>query len=463
MKLAISQTNKSMTVIFEPALLPWPYVIINELSHYAIFAQQGEHSMPFRVLPRSSSFFAFDAPFAEPAIMLTISGKSQLVPLHDDVRGSYLPFTIGGDRFVVDLMTLSNGTRALIIGLHPYVEPSTSLLFSLGCGELTLSLSHDNVTEYLLICAEKINWHFGHDSLKFTINSLQVDELISMMPQAVVLRGDFVNSTPFFHLSLGYNCNLHNLPVCTLLVQPIYIAVDALFLHDFTSYIVQFREFIEFFNRNVFTRGGIVSIRRLLIHPFIIHLNTAKCRQSQQLYFTPDGPITDLPERYIALGIDSLSCEDLSVTQSCLRFLLLNHIHHAVNLSKAAVFARRCDDRDPVVLSRFQCSFIVSEFYSTANISIADRRPPTLSQLPKIAVFPHSCIGLHTFLEYGPAQISSALHDASFLDARVLDRQAHVVSFGRAPAEQKAIELLVRKSVVEFGGKLHFIGDCGDG
>jgi hypothetical protein len=152
-KLTISETDKSMTTIFESALLLWPDVVINELSHYAIFAQQGEHSMTFRVLPRSSSFFAFDAPFAEPAIMLTISGKSQLVPLHDDVRGSYLPFTTGRDRIIVDLVTLSNGTRALIVGLHPHIEPSTSLLLSLACDELTLSLSHGNVTGYLLICA----------------------------------------------------------------------------------------------------------------------------------------------------------------------------------------------------------------------------------------------------------------------------------------------------------------------
>jgi hypothetical protein len=130
-KLTIGETDSAMTTIFEPALLPYPYMIINQLSHDAIFAQQGEHSMPFRVLPRSSSFFAFDARFAELAIVLTISGKSQLVPLHDDARGSYLPFTINADRIIVDLVTLSNGTRALIVGLHPDVKPSTSLLLSL--------------------------------------------------------------------------------------------------------------------------------------------------------------------------------------------------------------------------------------------------------------------------------------------------------------------------------------------
>jgi hypothetical protein len=65
------------------------------------------------------------------------------------------------------------------------------------------------------MCAAQINLHFGQDSLKLIIDSLQVDELISVMPQAVVLSGDFVNSGPFVHLSLGYDCNLHNLPVCT--------------------------------------------------------------------------------------------------------------------------------------------------------------------------------------------------------------------------------------------------------
>jgi hypothetical protein len=38
-----------------------------------------------------------------------------------------------------------------------------------------------------------------------------------------------------------------------------------------------------------------------------------------------------------------------------------------------------------------------------------------------------------------------------------------VVSFGRAPADQKAIELIVRKSAVESDRKLDFIGDCGYG
>lgn len=212
----------SYLAIFEPASICMPcptmFVIVNNISNFPIHAQQCEDSMPIRISPNSTSLFPFDAPFSTPVVMITIAGKSQLIPLQNELKASLFPFKVGSEKIYADLIVLSPGkeeekvpnpnrktVQALIIGYQPFSivknnktekPPFLSnpeiekynFTFNLAISDLNVSFFTKGLEEFILVNAKLIQAELNSSQFNFSINSIQIDDQISFLRETVVFK-----------------------------------------------------------------------------------------------------------------------------------------------------------------------------------------------------------------------------------------------------------------------------------
>jgi hypothetical protein len=177
-----------LKAVLSKAELPWPFVIVNELSENSVFAQQTFAHLPIWIFLNSTSFFGFNAPFSEPAIMLTVAGISQLIPLQYEIRGSRLPFQVGGARLSVDLVTLASGIRALVVGEEAFVLPEIKYSAQISCEQVVASFFDQNLAEFLLVTLEFLDFSLTPGEVTFQL--IECKSKIKRCPRrSALLRG----------------------------------------------------------------------------------------------------------------------------------------------------------------------------------------------------------------------------------------------------------------------------------
>jgi hypothetical protein len=255
---------------------------------------------------------------------------------------------------------------------------------------------------------------------------------------------------------MTFDSNLRNVNHMDILFQPFFLSFDSAFVDRFVAYFSEIGKWIQNFTA-LFLRGGAhVAMHEFVIHPLLIRLHTAKVRLSGS---------QNIPEKHGTIGIQSLSCSDLFVTENCLRFIVENHLRHLLKLARSVLFWGRFDDHDSLVLSRFQSSNLAAEFYSLSELTPGNVRPPSL--LRRMSVFPDISSEIRTILEYGDAQIAvSSTNDlhAGGLSSLEIQRRRQVVhtgSVGNLSRDQVAIEHFVRTAAA--GDRVEFMDYCGEG
>ena len=325
----VSSEENQIVCKLSEAFLPSPFVIVNNLPNYPIYAQQSENLMPIRVLANSTSLFPFDAPFSEPAIMITISGKSQLVPLHHEIRSTIFPFKIGSEKVFADVVVISKNVLALVIGYHPFafdqviesndpndmnsnietsrssltISSSSSAMFSgennpkttFQCSIHSISISFftQSLQEFLKLSLFKIKSELSSNAFSFIINSVQLDNQQNSSKKGSIImkssssieadsesafESNFHSTTTltslnknFIQLAISYDSNFLNMQVFKLLIQPLDIQFDAYFLSQLISYLKNFKVLKKFILKKI--PKATLCLQNLTIHPILMNIS----------------------------------------------------------------------------------------------------------------------------------------------------------------------------------------------
>lgn len=274
---------------------PSKFVVVNNIPDFPVFVQQTEKTLPILVKPKSSILFPFDSPFALPVIMVTVSGKSQLIPLNLELKATQLPFHLGINSIYADLIVLpgqnGNLVQALIVGYHPFsilitksskiLNPDISMLnfsFSIAINEILISLIDTNNEEFLNVATKNVKMELLMNSFNFSIDSIQIDDQIgstvimkSNSNNQMVNQNEIQNSSSnnsFITMSIKFNFNFNNLQSFALLVQPFDIQFDPAVISDVMCY------FYNLFNEIKFKlRDRIVCFQTFNIYPIIINIS----------------------------------------------------------------------------------------------------------------------------------------------------------------------------------------------
>jgi hypothetical protein len=150
---------------------------------------------------------------------------------------------------------------------------------------------------------------------------MQVEDQTVPAPIGIVAR----NVTEMFlQFVMTFDSNMRNVNHLNILFQPLFLLLDSSFVDSFLSYFSGVGKLIQDFAARFWRGSAHISMRKFVIHPLLIILDTAKVR--------PSGS-QSIPERYGTIGMQSLSCSDLLVTENCLRFILENHLRHLLKLA----------------------------------------------------------------------------------------------------------------------------------
>ena len=127
----------------------------------------------------------------------------------------------------------------------------------------------------------------------------------------------------------------------------------------------------------------VLTIQQFDIHPITIavsYINTSGNRRS--------SGAGDVSSKSATIGIRSFSAADLNITPACLRYILLQHYGHFIRSALSDFHGVKYTDIPLVLLSRFQCSSLLSEFYQIKDSTIAMTKNIAMLELPRIDVFP---------------------------------------------------------------------------
>ncbi|OHT13938.1 hypothetical protein TRFO_15841 [Tritrichomonas foetus] len=441
--------NKNGLIIanFDEAHLPAPFVIVNNLHNYPIYAQQSEHFMPMRIPANSTSMFPFDSPFSEPSVMITVAGKSQLVPLHHEIRSTQFPFKIGSEKIFADLIILSRGVQALIIGYHPYTIEQRNITFNVLINTISISFFTENLEEFLLVTAKSMIYKMYKNSFNFTLESLQIDDQMSSNKSAVILKSSTINHVnsknsennayidnkvnriPFVNAALTFDSNLLNTQSFKLLVQPFDIQFDPTFIHDLIAYLIQFSSIKEL-KKTLQIPNSVLCLQNFTIHPILTNVSCRYLPNRQIHIFNSNNESKTtsfltkvfVQDRNCSVGFGSLVIDDVILRADALFDILKTHYNYFFNNAVCFLTSTAHTERPVVSLSRFQASAIASEFYKPCEIDFDQElidfgNGKKLLNLTRIEVFPVLTGGLSMSLKYNNGhliQLEQALDSSKF-------------------------------------------------
>jgi hypothetical protein len=340
-----------------------------------------------------------------------------------------------------------------VIGAEPFVLPEIKYSGQISCQEVCISFFDEELAEFLLVTLDLVNFGLTADEMTFSINRMQVDDQTVRGPSGIVARNI---TEKFLQFVMAFDSNLRNVNHLDILFQPLFLSFDSAFVEGFVAYFSEVGKLIQN-SASRFLRGnGHVSMHEFVIHPLSISLNTARVRLSSS---------QSIPEKYGTIGIPSLSCRDLFVTENCLRFLVENHLRHLVKLAKSVLIWGRFDDHDSLVLSRVQSSSLAAEFYNLSELTPGKMRPRP--GLRRRNVFPDFSSQIRTILEYRDARIAvSGTGDLQMGEQRSQKirrrrKLVHNGSVGHLSNDQVAIEHFVRTAAA--GDRVEFMEYYGEG
>ena len=399
--LEITTDNLTSHIRFSNATMPAPFVLINEMQGFDVFAQQAERSFPIRIKPNSCSIIPFDAPFSEPVLMVTISGKSQLIQLNRSYPEYVsLPFRVGSDIIFFEFQNVSQRTRALIITRKLPEEISKHLMvsFTLEISRLSVSFFDQSLFEFLLVTCNKVivacNTETNLErSFTLAVDSVQIDDQQSFSKSGVVFKGTNNGHDPFIRINSHFDKRMRNLLSLEVFAQPSMISINSSFLSDLMCYFKDFECLLEL-NPNLMK---VYSIREINIHPILLKLMFLQMNKRHAHYDKNYEPI-GISDCRCNINICSLTAKDSLLSPFALQDMIITHVRRYFNLIYS-----RLHDVEPTVansipFSRFQTNLVVSELYdkTSEETEIVHR----LLQLKPIDVFPVLTDFVLTYLDY---------------------------------------------------------------
>lgn len=447
--LHVDIVDEVLIATFKKAMIPYPFVITNQIENLPIFAQQMESSMPVRVEPNSTKFFAFDAPFEEPAIMLTIAGKPQLIPLHADIEGTILTRRFGPSKIHVDVLTLENGVMALVVGTQPQTGAKRpSVNFSITCDDLSVALLDSHLNELLLLTLNNFSFQCVKRCFDLSVGSFQVDDQKSGL-YGVIMRNSKAHKGACLHCFLACNSNIWNIHEFSLVVQPIEFHVDDGLLSRLREFYGELSTVKRFIANFLTENEKNLMIQRFTIHPSTFEVrywHIPKQRRSS-------GSSTSSP-KCATLALGSLMATDMKVTPACVRHLLKTHYGHYFSLLVSTFFETAYTVKPIVSLSRFQCSALISEFYQDVGSEITPSEKVRVPVLAPIEVFPVN--GVVTMaLDYSNQTLINLWPQDSrmFETQRLVQRRRSQITYAfritRMTQDEVTAELMMRSALKE--------------
>lgn len=120
--IVIELSHQTRIVKLMPVQNPPLYTIIND-TQFEMFAQQLESRIPFKILPFSSSTFAFDMPTESANVVLTIEGIMSTVSFFTTMFNVKFPAKIQQTLLFTSVYSINARTRAIIVATYPLPPP----------------------------------------------------------------------------------------------------------------------------------------------------------------------------------------------------------------------------------------------------------------------------------------------------------------------------------------------------
>jgi hypothetical protein len=243
-ELELKDDQVTWRAVFRDPPFPPPILIANGLHDIVLSAYQLISVAPFQIAPLSTAAFAYDEPFAYPAIHIVCEGRDLHLSLLEDT--DTIRIGEGDHELFVSIYSNPNGTR--IVGISrsaPEPTPGHTLFVHALIESIRVSFIDMSVRETALLTAIRPSLSIGHGpsyrTFTFKLATIQLDDQRS--PTAPVLlcgrRGssEFMRvevacpaSSPFFSRVLYARAALERVDIC----------VDAGFIAEVLKLVGQF-------------------------------------------------------------------------------------------------------------------------------------------------------------------------------------------------------------------------------
>lgn len=174
-----------------------------------------------------------------------------------------------------------------------------------------------------------------------------------------------------------------NIRQISISIQPIELQLDYVFLRAIFDYVSKIHGLKVLFDSLMSSNGSVLTIQQFEIHPITIsasYINNSGNRRSSGA-----GTVSS---RSATIGCGSFSASDLNITPACLKYILIRHYEHFLKSALHEFRARRYTEKPVLLLSRFQCSSLLSEFYQDRDSRVDMADNDRMATLPRIDVFP---------------------------------------------------------------------------
>jgi hypothetical protein len=382
-----------------------------------------------------------------------MAGKTQPIPLQTTISGQQLPFRVGSERVMVDLVMLSKDVRGLVIGSTPFEPGHDRYAISISFSDVSISLLDDSFAEFLAITLRDIHFHSNASETSFSVKFLQVDDQISDCDTAVILSGNPSGSNPFIRAVWSSLPETPNAPEFELTIRPIDIRLDPVLIRDLLTFKSHFSPVIDVLTTELNNCHGFVLASRFHIQSFVINF-MCKSVKERHPYFESKSQIPILQDRSSAYTVNLLSCENMFFSFDCLKNALLFHYPPLLKFIIGDQLGSSPVGRTRFVLSQAHCSGVSSESFRPATPSRFVRATGAIcgpNVQPSVLHSGGSCL------------LADAGSDHPQLPKR---RQTQAVYPGRVSSlssEQRAVESINKK--VHPHGRIHrvyFIESCND-
>jgi len=239
--LDIFEKDYSYYIVFSELSFPPRYMISNCLESHIVYAQQIEKYLPLTIKPMSSSVFGFDIPFESLSIVITIEGRSHLVPFYTSFCSSSLIFRTNGVWINVSVETLDNGCHLMIIKKR---NDKTNIhrLIKIGIPSIKCIFMVTPTRQILQGIIKGINYIFNSSTpsllSKFSIDSICIEDLTRTLSSKVIMRYDYDSIFPFLKLHCEHDSNslsISHIKGSSLCIQNIELVINETILDSFSN------------------------------------------------------------------------------------------------------------------------------------------------------------------------------------------------------------------------------------
>ncbi|OHT08783.1 hypothetical protein TRFO_22617 [Tritrichomonas foetus] len=270
---------------FRKPRFPSPYILCNYLSDISLYGYQINKNKLFNFPPMSTSIFAFDAPFAEQAMVLKYENKSIIVHFIEETQ----PLPLNGTPFTIEMRTVNSGSRMIIISQDPVIKMHQLFEINVVFNGMAISFIDSLLRELCLITFGPLEIAVETTqtdiTTKISLDYFQIDDQCTAAAFPVVLSGKSTEKKRFLEIDASFYRDAPLLLAFKRFIfsmQKITVYGDLAFVSDIYSYIF---ETVYHTGKRVKSLlppsqspesesvGRIYSFRKLRINPILLKVN----------------------------------------------------------------------------------------------------------------------------------------------------------------------------------------------